>query len=270
MSVDSLIRSQHFRNWQAAPSPMVNCPGLNAYSVRPLFDAQRFPVILNKHEWAFFAAVVCLFCSCGPSAVAGFIISVVINTVNRVVEARSLAHVISKSLKRIQPSIANRDSAFAVAVESSCKRAKASVFHSFPRAVCDPTVATVRNTAGARDIDCQASTRTFLLPYGFLSQTIGCCDSAVSAFAFAVPDNQVSEVSPCERNDGQPAVSLPGEVENSVIEFRTLKTFAMINLSHDQFLAQKGRLWLEPKRRYSAARLASLYSHSCEVCNVAC
>lgn len=270
MSVDSLIRSQHFRNWQAAPSPMVNCPWLNADSVRPLFDAQRFPAILNKHKWLFFATVVCLFCSCSPSAVSGLIIPVVVDAVNGIIKAGAFPHIVAECLERIKPAIAYRYSTFPVAVKASCKWAKASVFHRLPRFVSHPVVATVRNAPFPRNIKGEASATSASVANRLISQIGACSKAFSSARASTSPNDEVSCVSPRERNDGQPAECLPCEVKNSVVEFRTLKTFAMINLSHDHFLALKGRLWLEPKRRYSAARLDSLYTSRCEVCNVAC
>jgi len=270
MSVDSFIRSKYFINWQASPSAMVNSSWLNSDPLCPLFDAKRFPTILNKHDCAFFAAVVCLLCSCSPSAVARLVISVVINTVYRIVEAWPLAHVITKCLERIQPSFTNRYSAFAIAVKSCCKRAKTSVFHRLPRFVSGRISLAVRRAACPRDINCKASTGAVLLPDDCRSQAVRCGKRAVSACAIAVPYYQVSSVPACERDDRQSSECLASKVENSVVEFRKLKTFAMINLSHDQFLVSEGRLWLEPKRRYSAARLVSLYSRSGEVCNVAC
>jgi hypothetical protein len=270
MLVKSAIRTQNLIYGKLSPSSVMNGSRLDANPLCPLLNTERFAVMLNHYCRRFLSPVVCLLRTCRPSAVAGLIITIIVDAVYRIIEARAFSHIIAKSLKRIQPSIANRDSAFAVAVKASCKRSKTSVFHSLPRSIRCTFGFTMSDAPVASHIDCEASARTLLATQNLAAQAIGCCQRAISAFTLAVPNDQVLAVSACERNDGKSAESLPSEVENSVIEFRTLKTFAMINLSHDQFLVSEGWLWLEPKRRYSAARLASLYPSSGEVCNVAC
>lgn len=236
----------------------------------PLLNRHGFTIELNKQRWGFLASVICLLRTSRPSAVAWFIVSVVVDAVNRIIKAGAFAHVIAKCFERIKPSIAYCNSTFSVAFKAGCQRAKASIFHAMPRTISRRIGFPVRDAAFSRDVYGKAPTTSATLANRLITQVGTGPKTFVAARAQTVPDYEVLGVSARERNDGESAESLPSEVENSVIEFRTLKTFAMINLSHDQFLALKGWLWLEPKRRYSAARLASLYPSSGEVCNVAC
>lgn len=269
MLVRSTIRTQNLIDWKPAPSSVVNCSRLNANSFRPFIDGKRLSVELNKQSRLLFLSIVRLFCSRCPSAVTRLIVAVVVNAVNRIIKAGTFAHVIAKCLKRVQPSITDRDSAFSVAVESGRERTKATIFHRVPRAISWRIGFAVGNTSFSGNINREASATSSPVANRLIPQVRTGPKTFVAARAQTVPDYEVLGVSPRKGNDGKSAESVPSEVENSVIEFRTLKTFAMINLSHDQFLVSEGWLWLEPKRRYSAARLASLYPSNCEVCNVA-
>lgn len=268
MSVDSTVLGEHFFNWPFEPSSVMNCGRPDSKAIGPLINCHRFALKLNEQARLFLSAIVCLFSSCRPSAVAGLIIPVVVDAVNRVVKAWTLAHVVTKSIKRVEPSIADRYAAFTVAVKAGCQRAKTAVSHRLPRFVGNAVAATVRDAPVFRNIDRKTPATPASVANRFISQIRTCSKAFISAGASTSPNNKVIYVASRKRNDSEPAECLPGEVENSVVEFRTLKTFAMINLSHDQFLFSEGRLWLEPMQCYSTVRLASLYNHECEVCNV--
>jgi hypothetical protein len=128
----------------------------------------------------------------------------------------------------------------------------------------------VGNAAIAGDVSGEATTTATPISRNLVPKLITRAKAFVSAKAQAFPRYHAALCSPSKRENCEPLKLQPCQVQNSVVEFRNVKTLAMINRSHDQFLVFEGRLWLEPNQRYSAARLASLYAPNVEVCNVAC
>jgi len=264
------VPTKNLLNWHSAPAAVVNCGCFDAKSIRPLLNTQRFSVELNKKSWRMIAAVICLLCSCCPAAVSGFIVPVVVDTVEREIKTWSLAHVFTEGLKGVQPTLADCDSAFSVSVKACGRLPQASVFHGLPRFVSWAIVTAVFQTPITSDIGSQASATSLPTPEAFVAKNCSCCQRCVSAITEAVPNDQVFAASASERDNCQSLKLLADQIQNSLTEFRQLETLAMINNSHNDVLGKKGFLWLEPIQCYSTARLASLYTRRVEVCNVTC
>jgi len=248
----------------------MNSRGFDSQSIRPLLNAQRLAVKFNQQSRFVFAAIVCLFCLCCPSTVPGLIVPVVVDSVERVVKSGTLAHIFPERLKGIQPPFADCDSALAVPIESGGVWPQAPIFHAVPRSVCWSAGFAVGNAAIAGDVSGEATTTATPISRNLVPKLITRAKAFVSAKAKAFPRYHAALCSPSKRENREPLKLQSCQVQNSVVEFRNVKTLAMINRSHDQFLVFEGRLWLEPNQRYSAARLASLYAPNVEVCNVAC
>jgi len=264
------VPTQNLFNRHTEPAAVVNSGRLHSKAICPLLNTQRLSVKLNKKSWRMIAAVICLLCLCGPSAVSGLIVPVVVDPVEREIKTWPLAHILTERFEGIKPAIADCDSPLAVPIKSRGGLSQASVFHGLPRFVGWAIVTAVRQTPITSDIRSQASATSLPAPETFIAKNCRCCQRCVSAITEAVPNDQVFTASAGERDNCQSLKPLAGQIQNSLTEFRKLKTLAMINNSHDQFLVSEGRLWLGPTQRYSAARLASLYTCRVEVCNVAC
>lgn len=103
----------------------------NAGSLRPLRDCQRQPV--HGHH-VVVSPVVCLLASCGPAAVFGFVISVIVDAVYRPA-MWALAHIARKLFKRAFPLIAHSDTTTTVCLEANRSRPVASGNHVFPASI---------------------------------------------------------------------------------------------------------------------------------------
>ena len=59
-------------------------------------------------------AIVGLFSRCGPTAIRGFIVAVIVDAINRVFRAGTWPHVVQKLFKRVQPCLADVNATAAV------------------------------------------------------------------------------------------------------------------------------------------------------------
>jgi len=98
----------------------------------PLRNRSRFSVEL---EHKIHARVIALLLLCGPSAIVRFIISVVVDTFDRVLRARSRPHVLVKSKEGLAPFFAHRNAAPAVVGPCFASRIKATLLCLSPDGV---------------------------------------------------------------------------------------------------------------------------------------
>lgn len=97
----------------------------------PLQQCQRFAFVGDTDCGA---SVSDLNCSRCPSAVFGFIVSVVVNTV-KFESIRAITHVLKECFEAIAPSFTHRDASAAVSAIVGSFRVKASGFSMTPRSV---------------------------------------------------------------------------------------------------------------------------------------
>jgi len=92
-------------------------------------------------EHSRLAGIVALLQLCRPSAIAGFVVSIVIRVaVDGCLGKWLWSHIGKKVDKRLSPSLADRDSSTAVEVVSAVSRVAASPLHLFPTGVFRRTV----------------------------------------------------------------------------------------------------------------------------------
>jgi hypothetical protein len=91
----------------------------------------RLSAPFGNELWIAWRAIVCLFFSRSPAAVAWFIIAIVIDTVKAKIW-RWFAHVGVKILEVIYPAFADGNSSAAVPNVSRIIRVQTAIFHPFP------------------------------------------------------------------------------------------------------------------------------------------
>lgn len=110
--VAKVFRLKCFRCWPAKPEPSLYNSLRKPKLAIPLSHRECFPVMGNVAVVAF---IVALLLYCCPAAVFRSVVSVAVDSVNRVLRARSRSHVFIKGDNRIFPPLANSDSPSSVA-----------------------------------------------------------------------------------------------------------------------------------------------------------
>lgn len=129
------------------------------------------------------AAIVPLLKAGRPSAIAGLIMSVVVDAINGVLARRSVPHVCKESVERISPSGAHSNTAPAVVWIASRTGYEASRLHTGPHSVSHRVSQPVRRVLHGRD-DGAIATATLRLSK---SQIAAFSSRLVAAFAYALP-----------------------------------------------------------------------------------
>lgn len=129
-------RPEHARHCIATSEPKINEIGRNAEFLSPFNNAKTLAVVFKN---AVTRSISCLLDFCSPPAVCRFVVTVIIDAVDRYAScARGLwflSHIREKTLK-FEPSFADRYPASAVVLPSRVLLVLASRNHPTPRFVC--------------------------------------------------------------------------------------------------------------------------------------
>lgn len=182
--ITRLIRGQGHSTF-SAPSQFVNALVniVQWYSMkfRPL--GRRLSCVPNSNFEAS-SGILTLFFLCSPSQIALFIMTIVINPVQRMFRRRFKSHIIEKVLERIETKF---DSTTAIMDKCRICRILTSIFSVRKRAVFGSPVSTlaiaVRKMSGFAAFSSQAPTRFCMPTY----QIFGRHNSLVATFAFTEP-----------------------------------------------------------------------------------
>ena len=124
---------------------------INPSFSRPVGCAHGFSIV---REQACGASVLTLLGWRLPSAIAWFVIAIIINTTNTVTWTRWIAHVLKKRFERLSPSIAHFDATLSILGIVGIAGVVASLLNALPATVnfC-ATLAVARNVL-AKCVDC--------------------------------------------------------------------------------------------------------------------
>lgn len=141
-------------------NPDLYCPRFDPCLARPLGDCQGFPSI---EQPSIIRSIVLLFRLCGPSAIPWFIASGAIYALDSQIWCRLRPHIGKKILKRVPPSIADRDADGAISSKPRRFRVCASLDNIGPCHVLRRFRCTMRrvvlNASAALNIDVKAAAR---------------------------------------------------------------------------------------------------------------
>jgi hypothetical protein len=173
------------RSSVAATSHFDNARSLYVHDFAPLGDWKSHPIYFNHLGYA---AITHLFDGGCPITIGGFIISIIINPVERMAIRRSLSHVRKETGKVIQPSLTNRYSPFSISRIFFVFRIITALFHS------DPSIVLRRMTHGVRSAIMGFSEQICGCLFGeasaakcCFSYVSGCCRSRFAAIANTSP-----------------------------------------------------------------------------------
>lgn len=173
------------------------------------------------------APIVRLLRFCGPSAVTRFVVSSVVDSVNRVTNRWSRTNVLQESRERLTPCITHRNSTASVVAIGGITWIVTALFHALP---CVPLVGLVPPSCGsvfsvsvASDVNPEASTTT-AVAYSDVTR-IAVNDG--STIALAAPNRPLPLSWRAPKNDPS-AKTLSGNVNE---------------LSHTNMIPQSGRNW---------------------------
>ena len=124
--------SQDVANGPSILNPVPQCSELDSSSQRPVCQAEGFSIMRQQNVAPLISSLFATRC---PSAISGFVISIIVDAVNRMLEARSWTHIGYEILERIFPSGTHSDSTAAVSGEVERIRIKAPSLHQAPNAV---------------------------------------------------------------------------------------------------------------------------------------
>ena len=112
--------------------PATQCRIVDANPTSPRANAHGFTV---ERDSLGTTSVLSLFHYSCPPTVLRFVVAVIVNSVNRIVETWLLSHVSQKVCKRLQPSLANCDASSTIAVIVRGARIVATSLHFLPSVV---------------------------------------------------------------------------------------------------------------------------------------
>lgn len=121
---------------------------------RPFSQTERFTLMSNQNR---VSSVGHLLPMRSPSAVARLIVSVIVNSVERVIRSRLLTHVFKECCEGILPAIAHGDAATSVMFVGLLRWVKASIFGTHPATELAAFPQSVLGVAFNDSIDIQAS-----------------------------------------------------------------------------------------------------------------
>lgn len=227
----------------STPKSIANCSLQDAAFCFPFGKAHRFSGVGQQMVGSPVAA---LLLHRGPSAVARFVVSVVIDSIKR--QAGRLNTHVREKVSVNHPPFANGNSATSIMVKIFVFWIAAPIFHRPPNLVrClaqKPVGATARAVRDLR-FPHQASATA----YSLRNQVSASTSFRSSAVAETLPKRISRLVGSLKTNDHQSVKSSP----NQVFEFGAV--FRKINFSHDG----SSPLRLEPRGGYSHFAACSLY-----------
>lgn len=201
-------------------------------------------------DLAIRSRIVSLFRASGPFAVFGTIVSVIINSVNRVVFAGLLSH-IGVEIFKSEPAIAHRDSATAVMPKRPLVGVSTSGQHCSPNPVGRTTTHTMSRFAFGGAVALQTATALRVV----IKQFSALHDLDAAADAPTQPPTLFVRVLTGKAHDGQPAKRLPFEILKSVSCWFGLKSSGKIFISHVRLLL--GECWLGLRKPFTAVSQAA-------------
>lgn len=188
-----------------------NCVSLDAGPDRPVCYAQSFSVV---GQVASFARVQYLLPLCCPSAVARFVIAVIVNTVNRVFRGWFRSHILVKGEKGIAPTVADGNAATSVITVPRIIDVCASLDHASPSAMFRREVQPIDFTGTAARL------------MAAIAKHCASYINFVSAFALAEPASSLTAKSG-KRYDCQFSVDVASLV------FNVLRQWSRMTRRHD-------------------------------------
>lgn len=107
---------------------------LNVVFIAPFSEGFRLAKSVDNMRTA---TIPRLFNRCCPLAILWLVVSIVVNSVNLVLFARSLPHIFKEVFERVSPSVANSYAATAIAIVTTPVFVVASTDHITPKPVLD-------------------------------------------------------------------------------------------------------------------------------------
>jgi hypothetical protein len=183
------------------PTVLESRPGRSVWDSelsRPFCDAERAPI---ERDITIPTSVLGLLSACRPSAVARFVVAVVVDTLQRPA-IRHRSHVVNEGLEGGSPAFANGDAASSPHVKSERSRVVASRLHLRPRfafwSVVQAMFGGFAHTATAFDVS--------------VKQTASVYKALGSAIAFAQLHDPLSNSKLCLADSSQASELLSSDV----------------------------------------------------------
>ncbi len=221
-------RSEGFANRATSPETTMNS-GLNDTE---FFCPSRETLRLAlKRQQMVLSRIPALLRLTGPSTVALFVNSIIINAVKRET-SRRIAHVMAKD-REIMPLLANGDAAATIIFVRTIFRVFASLNHVLPNLVDFRSMLSVSPATFAASTTLRVPTAQVTPRHGFLCSAI--TDTKPESPPFSAAKKSF---------DNKPAKTLALEVFDSAVRWLRMR------LSHDGALCDRVVLRLEPAREY--------------------
>lgn len=157
-----------------------DCCSPNAGPLGPLGKAQCLSIVC---QYAIVAVVARLFLWCCPTAIPGFVITIIVNTINRVARIWHRSDVFQECCKRRSPSFAHSDTATAPVIIIGHRWPITPLFNSLPYVVLRRLVSSVGSMICKTHLLLQATTTACLSSCQFASRY----KHGFSTFAAALP-----------------------------------------------------------------------------------
>ena len=165
-------------------------------------DFTRLFADFRREVWVASRSIVYLFLRGRPAAIVGFVIAVVVDAVESHAN-RPFTHVFKERLK-VQPSVANRDSASAVSLETSVVCVRAPPLHASPGIIGWGSRAPMRSG--------DSSPVMAAIRYAPPAQVGEICDSRSAAVTFTEPTRLAVLVSVRKMERGEEPEALSRDV----------------------------------------------------------
>lgn len=201
------VASLALRPWRA--QRVVQAPAPTKSAVHScVFDSKRVGNALDR--WALRASVFVLFVWRGPAAVGRLVVSIWVDTVDRMRVARALAHVVQEARKRLRPLLAHANSCAAVSAPTGLFWIRASRFHRAPYPMRARVAFPVRGVSCLCDVGLQATTTA----RASIAQVVSRCDVVAAALTQAQP-RPLARYTNEPPNDRQASEALLGQIKES-------------------------------------------------------
>jgi len=132
----SCLSSELFVNWfghGALDRPFIKtsskCYSGDSQAFGPLSYGERFPI---ERDFTGNSRVILLRAHSCPSAIARFVIFIIVYSIQRMLRAGAWPHIFAERLKGIDPSLTDLDTPAAIIGEAPVSRVCTSVNHAFP------------------------------------------------------------------------------------------------------------------------------------------
>ena len=185
--------------------------------VRPTSFSRLFEVF-KRRPWIGFASIVGLLFPGRPAAIAGFVVSVVVDAIKRQT-AGAFAHIGKKIVER-KPPLANGNATRAIPLELSGFRIEAALLHMRPGIVSRRWPCFVRWRMTMTDLRLPFTLKTTATCRVTAREIVAdCCDFG-AAVTTAKP-SRVSRLRMREADNGQPTETSPREIlESAHVRFQ--------------------------------------------------